>query len=72
MCVGVCARARAHALLLFREGTVRDLSNQEKVQHLQEAFPSLQLFEADLLKDGSFTECFQGCLTDSTAHTPGD
>jgi len=32
-------------------GTVRSL---EKAKHLQKLFPEVKLFEADLLKDGSF------------------
>ena len=41
-------------------GTVRSVSNKEKVAHLERTFPGLQLFEADLLKEGSFNECFKG------------
>jgi len=41
-------------------GTVRSLSNPEKVRHLREAFPELELFEADLLSPGSFDRAFQG------------
>ncbi len=46
-------------------GTVRDISRSEKVSHLEELgaqFPGkLNLFEADLLKKGSFKEAMQGC-----------
>eukprot|EP01126_Amoeba_proteus_P055467 TRINITY_DN688_c0_g1_i5.p1 TRINITY_DN688_c0_g1~~TRINITY_DN688_c0_g1_i5.p1 ORF type:complete len:215 (+),score=35.74 TRINITY_DN688_c0_g1_i5:101-745(+) len=38
-------------------GTVRNL---EKARDVQSVFPSLQLFEADLLREGSFDECFTG------------
>ncbi|MFE4969248.1 NAD-dependent epimerase/dehydratase family protein [Streptomyces sp. NPDC056660] len=47
--------------------TVRRASAAAKVRplwELQEAFPGrLALFEADLLKDGSFDEAFRGCAT---------
>ncbi|MEV7322376.1 NAD-dependent epimerase/dehydratase family protein [Streptomyces sp. NPDC093970] len=47
--------------------TVRDASDAARVRplwELQEAFPGrLALFEADLLKDGSFDEAFRGCAT---------
>ena len=33
-------------------GSVRNLNDKEKVQHLHDLFPKLQLFEADLLKPG--------------------
>jgi len=42
-------------------GTVRSLKNPVKVQHLREMKEVVQLFEADLLVDGSFDECFTGC-----------
>jgi len=42
-------------------GTVRSLKNPVKVQHLREMKEVVQLFEADLLVDGSFDECFAGC-----------
>jgi len=46
-------------------GTVRDLSKEDKVAHLQqmaEDYPGkLKLFEADLLKKGSFEEGMAGC-----------
>eukprot|EP01006_Ploeotia_vitrea_P027324 TRINITY_DN60172_c0_g1_i1.p3 TRINITY_DN60172_c0_g1~~TRINITY_DN60172_c0_g1_i1.p3 ORF type:complete len:340 (+),score=174.36 TRINITY_DN60172_c0_g1_i1:26-1021(+) len=41
-------------------GTVRSLANKERVDQLREAFPDLELFEADLLKPGSFRKCFEG------------
>ncbi len=31
-----------------------------KVAHLKQLFPNLELFEADLLKEGSFDEAFKG------------
>jgi len=34
--------------------------NKEKAGDLQSVFPSLQLFEADLMKPGSFDDCFNG------------
>eukprot|EP01095_Lingulamoeba_sp_RSL-Kostka_P001793 TRINITY_DN1258_c0_g3_i1.p1 TRINITY_DN1258_c0_g3~~TRINITY_DN1258_c0_g3_i1.p1 ORF type:complete len:337 (+),score=103.96 TRINITY_DN1258_c0_g3_i1:52-1062(+) len=42
-------------------GTVRDLSNEEKVNHLQDLFPECELYEADLLDPWSFNDCFQDC-----------
>eukprot|EP01104_Vermistella_antarctica_P017714 TRINITY_DN6335_c0_g1_i1.p1 TRINITY_DN6335_c0_g1~~TRINITY_DN6335_c0_g1_i1.p1 ORF type:complete len:361 (+),score=50.37 TRINITY_DN6335_c0_g1_i1:71-1084(+) len=50
-------------------GTVRSLSNKEKVQHLTSQFPpgKLTLFEADLLIEGSFDACFSG--VDYVIHT---
>jgi len=42
-------------------GTVRSLKNPVKVQHLQDMKEVVQLFEADLLAEGSFDECFAGC-----------
>jgi len=42
-------------------GTVRSLSNPEKVKHLENMKEIVQLFEADLLIDGSFDTCFTGC-----------
>jgi nucleoside-diphosphate-sugar epimerase len=42
-------------------GTVRSLKNPEKVQHLIDMKEIVDLFEADLLVDGSFDECFAGC-----------
>lgn len=48
-------------------GTVRDLKNHAKISHLLEMdkdLPgTLKLFEADLLKDGSFAEAAEGCDT---------
>jgi len=41
-------------------GTVRDVKDAKKTAHLRELFPSLQLFEADLLQDGSFDEVMKG------------
>eukprot|EP01121_Diplochlamys_sp_Union-15-3_P008653 TRINITY_DN2314_c0_g1_i1.p1 TRINITY_DN2314_c0_g1~~TRINITY_DN2314_c0_g1_i1.p1 ORF type:complete len:324 (-),score=62.26 TRINITY_DN2314_c0_g1_i1:13-984(-) len=43
-------------------GTVRDKNDKTKVQHLIDLFPSLQLYEADLLKEGSFDEAVKGCV----------
>ena len=40
-------------------GTVRSITDSKAVQ-LQRDFPALRLFEADLLKEGSFTEAFSG------------
>eukprot|EP01125_Pyxidicula_operculata_P017633 TRINITY_DN61_c3_g1_i1.p1 TRINITY_DN61_c3_g1~~TRINITY_DN61_c3_g1_i1.p1 ORF type:complete len:338 (-),score=86.55 TRINITY_DN61_c3_g1_i1:102-1115(-) len=48
-------------------GTVRNLNDQQKVSHLKELFPSLKLYESDLLKDGSFDEAVKGC--DVVLHT---
>jgi len=42
-------------------GTVRSLKNPAKVQHLMDMKEPVQLFEADLLKEGSFDTCFKGC-----------
>jgi len=41
-------------------GTVRNVSDKTKTGHLETLFPELQLFEADLLKDGSFDEAAKG------------
>lgn len=46
-------------------GTVRSLKDEQKVKHLIETIGKsekgkLVLFEADLLKEGSFKECFEG------------
>lgn len=45
--------------------TVRDLNSKSKYQHLldmaEKAKGSLQVFEADLMKDGSFDEAMQNC-----------
>eukprot|EP01094_Clydonella_sp_ATCC50884_P025711 TRINITY_DN686_c0_g1_i2.p1 TRINITY_DN686_c0_g1~~TRINITY_DN686_c0_g1_i2.p1 ORF type:complete len:306 (-),score=85.87 TRINITY_DN686_c0_g1_i2:431-1309(-) len=48
-------------------GTVRALANADKTAHLRERFPGIELFEADLLKDGSFKACFEGA--DYVMHT---
>jgi len=42
-------------------GTVRSLKDPVKVQHLMDMKEPVQLFEADLLKEGSFDACFTGC-----------
>eukprot|EP01121_Diplochlamys_sp_Union-15-3_P015593 TRINITY_DN5192_c0_g2_i1.p1 TRINITY_DN5192_c0_g2~~TRINITY_DN5192_c0_g2_i1.p1 ORF type:complete len:329 (+),score=76.21 TRINITY_DN5192_c0_g2_i1:68-1054(+) len=42
-------------------GTVRDLKKPEVIEHLKAYGDKLQLFEADLLKEGSFKEAFSGC-----------
>ena len=46
-------------------GTVRSLQDADKLQHLHDLAQRhpgrLQLFEADLLKDGSFDAAMQGC-----------
>ena len=42
-------------------GTVRSLQNPEKVQHLKDLFPNVELFEADLCIDQSFDAAFEGC-----------
>ncbi len=39
---------------------MRSLANKERVEHLLRDFPGLELFEADLLQDGSFDKCFAG------------
>ena len=41
-------------------GTVRNLTDTAKTQHLKTLFPDLELYEADLLEDGSFQECCRG------------
>jgi nucleoside-diphosphate-sugar epimerase len=45
--------------------TVRDKSNENKYRHLfniaKNSSAKLEVFEADLLKDGSFDDAFQGC-----------
>jgi nucleoside-diphosphate-sugar epimerase len=48
-------------------GTVRNLADETKVRHLRELFPALQLFEADLLTEGSFDEACRGA--DYVLHT---
>jgi len=42
-------------------GTVRSLKNPTKVQHLKDMKEPVHLFEADLLVECSFDECFTGC-----------
>jgi len=42
-------------------GTVRSLSNPQKNSHLNELFPKLQLYEADLLTPGSFDKAVENC-----------
>jgi len=42
-------------------GTVRSLANPEKVDHLQKELPEVELFEADLLDEGSFDTAATGC-----------
>jgi len=42
-------------------GTVRSLKDPMKVQHLMDMKEPVELFEADLLKEGSFDACFTGC-----------
>jgi len=41
-------------------GTVRNVSDTAKTQHLKDLFPGIELYEADLLDDGSFQECIKG------------
>lgn len=52
-------------------GTVRSLNKKEKTEHLQKisenAKGELKLFEADLMKEGSFAEAMKGC--DIVMHT---
>ena len=66
MCVtGASGFVGSHCIKLALErgyrvrGTVRNLKAEEKIKHLKEKFPSCQLFEADLLKEGSFDKCFK-------------
>ena len=42
------------------KGSVRSLNDESKVQHLKQLFPEVELFEADLLKEGSFDEGLKG------------
>lgn len=49
------------------KGSVRSVADPSKVQHLRTLFPHLELFEADLVKEGSFDEAFRGC--DYVLHT---
>lgn len=48
-------------------GTVRSLRDQSRVGHLKELFPDLQLYEADLLTEGTFDEAAKGA--DYVMHT---
>jgi len=48
-------------------GTVRDLNSAEKVKHLRELLPKVQLFQADLVKEGTFDEATKG--VDIVFHT---
>eukprot|EP01111_Echinosteliopsis_oligospora_P009448 TRINITY_DN2770_c0_g1_i1.p1 TRINITY_DN2770_c0_g1~~TRINITY_DN2770_c0_g1_i1.p1 ORF type:complete len:324 (-),score=107.99 TRINITY_DN2770_c0_g1_i1:58-1029(-) len=41
-------------------GTVRSLSDKEKVDQLKKVFPELELYEGDLKKPGSFDEVMKG------------
>ena len=41
-------------------GTVRNVSDTAKTQHLRELFPGIELYEADLLDDGAFEEVIKG------------
>lgn len=43
-------------------GSVRNLQDTVKVTHLKTLFPQIELFEADLLAEGSFDSCFQDCV----------
>lgn len=49
------------------KGSVRSLADPTKVAHLRQLFPALELFEADLVNEGSFDTPFQGC--DYVLHT---
>jgi len=49
------------------KGSVRDVTNETKTKHLKESFPKLELFQADLLNEGSFDKAFEGC--DYVMHT---
>jgi len=42
-------------------GTVRNLNDERKISHLKKLFPSVELFESDLLAEGSFDKPFEGC-----------
>jgi len=50
-------------------GTVRSLQSEASKQ-LQQLFPNLKLFEADLLKDGSFDNAVAGCSVVIHAASP--
>eukprot|EP01012_Entosiphon_sulcatum_P056017 TRINITY_DN7889_c0_g1_i1.p1 TRINITY_DN7889_c0_g1~~TRINITY_DN7889_c0_g1_i1.p1 ORF type:complete len:863 (-),score=83.56 TRINITY_DN7889_c0_g1_i1:491-3079(-) len=41
-------------------GSVRNLNDSSKIRHLQAEFPNLELFSADLMKEGSFDAMMQG------------
>jgi len=42
------------------KGSVRNVHDETKTRHLKEVFPKLELFEADLLADGSFDQGLEG------------
>jgi len=42
-------------------GTVRNINDETKVSHLKTLFPTLDLFEGNLLQEGSFDKAFDGC-----------
>lgn len=42
-------------------GTVRDVKNAEKTEHLRKLFPDLELVESDLMKDGTFDDAVKDC-----------
>ena len=42
------------------KGSVRNVNDATKTKHLLELFPSIELFEADLLAEGSFDQGLQG------------
>eukprot|EP00668_Euglena_longa_P013018 GGOE01015555.1.p1 GENE.GGOE01015555.1~~GGOE01015555.1.p1 ORF type:complete len:650 (-),score=219.86 GGOE01015555.1:8-1957(-) len=42
-------------------GSVRSLQAADKVAHLRTLFPTVSLYEADLLHEGSFDVMFRGC-----------
>ena len=62
----VAVSSRGHVVARFLEagfqvrGTVRSLTDTNKVAHLQSQFPALKLFEADLLTQNSFEDAFRG------------
>lgn len=41
-------------------GTVRALNDTAKTAHLRASFPEVELWEADLMEEGSFAPCFKG------------
>ncbi len=49
------------------KGSVRSLADEGKVKHLREKFHGLELFEADLLSEGSFDAAVAGA--DYVVHT---